>query len=269
MPELRWALIGLGLAFFAGLVVFEWRRKGRSSPRAPLPEPPPRSERPRRIEPGFDAAPEARGHARDAGLEVPVIHPVDPPRDTQPPHAAVEPVPVAAESAVDVPSAARGASGEPVLAPVPEPAAGQPVAIRWPPDKVDRALTLRVVGRGGMPLAGRALRIALEGAGFVPGPQSIYHRVDAEGGVLASAASMVQPGTLEPAQMDGQQYRGIALFGVLPGPLPAMRMLEGLVDAARALARRLDATVQDGHGAELDAARLEALRQSLPEEPSP
>lgn len=277
MPELRWALIGLGLAFFAGLVVFEWRRKGRSAPRAAAPEAPARGERPRRIEPGLDAVPEVRGAARESGLEVPVIHPMDPmPGRPAPPLA--EPVPVAAEAAVDVPAAARGAGGEPVLAreaqavpeapaivpPAPAPApAPSSQAIRWPPAKVERALSLRLVGREGAPLAGRALRLALEAAGFVPGPQDIYHRVDVGGGVLVSAASMVQPGTLEPALMDGQQYRGVALFSVLPGPVPPAGMLDGLVEAARELSRRLDGVVQDGKGAEFDAAAREAMRQSL------
>lgn len=274
MPELRWALIGLGLAFFVGLVIFEWRRKGRAASRAAMPEAPVRGDRPRRIEPGFEGVSELRAAPREAGLEVPVIHPMDPPRREPVAPVLAEPVRVASEAAVDVPAAARGASGEPVHAPEAQPAAlerpaAEAVAIRWPPEKVDRALTLRVVGRGGMPLAGRALRIALEGAGFVPGPQTIYHRADASGGVLVSAASMVQPGTLDPAQIDAQQYRGIALFAVLPGPLSPTGMLDGLVEAARALARRLDALVQDGHGAELDAARLEALRQTLPGESSP
>lgn len=298
MPELRWALIGLGLAFFVGLMIFEWRRKSRSASQAGLSEPAPRGDKPRRIEPGLDVPADLRAPVREARLEVPVIHPTEQLHDRPAVAPLTEPVRVAAEAAVDVPAAARRAAApvEPEPEPQPtavtddevesvgpvrelpreEPPAAVPVEgaggaaeIRWPPQKVDRALSLRVVGRGGMPLSGRALRLALEGTGFVPGPQTIYHRVDASGGVLVSAASMVQPGTLDPAQIDSHNYRGVALFSVLPGPLPPAAMLEGLVEAARALARRLDALVQDGGGAELNAARLEALRQSLPEEQAP
>src|SRR5690606_40696928 len=78
-------------------------------------------------------------------------------------------------------------------------------------------------------LQGRALRLALEQAGMVPGPQTIYHRIDAQGCVLASAANMLRPGDLDPAQMDEQQFRGLSLFSVLPGALPPVRLPEELV----------------------------------------
>ena len=97
------------------------------------------------------------------------------------------------------------------------------------------------------------------------GPQCIYHRVDAHGSVLASAANMLRPGDLDPELMDEQQFRGLSLFCVLPGPLPPVRMLEELVALARGVAWRLGAMVQDDHGEELDGERLVKLRQSLPD----
>jgi cell division protein ZipA len=114
-------------------------------------------------------------------------------------------------------------------------------------------------------LAGREVRLALEQAGMVPGPQTIYHRTDAKGGVLASAANMLRPGDLDPQLLDDQQLRGLSLFSVLPGPMPPVRMLEELVAVARAVAWRLGAVVQDEHGAELDGERLVQIRQSLPD----
>lgn len=257
MPELRWALIGLGLAFLVGLAIWEWRRSRRVPAQTSMPDAPPAFvERPRRVEPGFEAMPDLRVPVVEDALDVPVIHPVDP-------------LPVAVETAVDVPAAARGAGGAPVVAPqIPEP----PVAtapIRWPPSKADRVLTLRVVGRQGEQLAGRALRIALDAAGFVPGPQSIYHLAESDGSVVVSAANLVRPGNLEPAQMDAQHFRGVSLFSVLPGPFPPVGMLNQLVTVARGLAQRLDAVVQDEQGAEFDAARFAALRHSLPGEKAP
>ncbi len=67
--------------------------------------------------------------------------------------------------------------------------------------------------------------------------------------------------------MDAEEFRGLSLFSVLPGPLPPVRMLEELVATARSIAHRLGAVVQDEKGADLDGQRLLQLRQSLPDEP--
>jgi cell division protein ZipA len=252
MPELRWALIGLGLVFFLALALWEWRRSSRMPRRGSRPEPPAPDvtlirERPRRVEPGLGEVPGLPVSA-DEPFDVPTILPRD--------------VPVSAETAVDVPGA-RSRNAE-VAAHDPVPAAAPAVAIRWPPERADRVLTLRIVKPGHM-LPGRALRIALEAAGLSSGPQQIYHRADPDGAVVVSAANLVQPGILDPAQMDAAEYRGLSLFSVLPGPLPPVRMLEELVATARSVAHRLGAIVEDEHGAGLDGQRLSELRRSLPD----
>jgi FtsZ-interacting cell division protein ZipA len=71
------------------------------------------------------------------------------------------------------------------------------------------------------------------------------------------------PGSLVPDQMDSQELRGLSLFAVLPGPLAGELMLDGLVQLARQLASRLGAVVQDEHGQELDAERLNQLRRAV------
>lgn len=275
MPELRWALLGLGALFIAGLALWEWRRnrrrlaQGAAATVVPTVVTPPAGEDwPRRIEPRLDSLFQphdenaAGARAAPAIGEVPVIHPLEP----------IE-VPVAREAAVDLPAAAmaHAAVAAPVAAgPAPTAAASsgsrlrQP-AIRWPPERADRVISLRLTNAQGALLNGREVRLALEQAGLVPGPQTIYHRIDARGGVLASAASMMRPGDLDPQLLDEQQLRGLSLFSVLPGPLPPIRMLEELVASARAVAWRLGAIVQDEHGAELDGERLVQIRQSLPD----
>ena len=159
----------------------------------------------------------------------------------------------------------------PAFAPTPPPAAsgrpGKARDIRWPPERADRVLTLRLVSTRGALLSGREVRLALEQAGLMPGPQRIYHLPDANGAVLVSAANMLRPGDLDPLKIDEEQLRGLSLFSVLPGPLPPVRMLEELVAVARAVSWRLGATVQDEHGAELDGEVLVRLRKSLPDEP--
>lgn len=276
MPELRWALIGLGAMFIAGLALWEWRRARRrmaqeASPVVPVPGPqhPAAEESSRRIEPRIDSLVPGHGAERVPLRDVPVIHPTEPVN-----------VPVAREAAVDMPAAAvkpapakvdEEPGPAPAAPPEPPPPAPQPpprtqaVPLRWPPERADRVLTLRIASADGALLHGREVRLALEQAGLVPGPQTIFHRADAQGAVLVSAASMLRPGDLDPQLMDEQQFRGLSLFSVLPGPLPPVRMLEELVGSARAVAWRLGAQVQDDRGAELDGDRLVKLRQSLPD----
>jgi FtsZ-interacting cell division protein ZipA len=103
MSQLRWALIGLGVVFLVALALWEWRRSRRMPPRAAHSEPHAPditliTERPRRREPQLGEVPGV--HAADDAqrLEVPTILPVDS-------------LPLAVETAVDVPAAARTADG--------------------------------------------------------------------------------------------------------------------------------------------------------------
>lgn len=185
------------------------------------------------------------GSPPELPMELPTIH-------TEP----TMKVQVLMESAVDMPSAAQFETNAPS------------VPIRWPPRGAKRVLTLRVAGRAGAMLPGRALRTALESAGLQHGPQEIYHLVTVEGEVLLSAANLVRPGSFDPLAMDAQEFRGISLFCVLPGPEPGSAMVEGLVKVARGLADRLGAMVQDDLGLPLNAERLTQLRRSVQEEPA-
>jgi cell division protein ZipA len=257
MPELRWALMGLGLLFLAGLALWEWRKSKRRHfthayvEPAIVSEPVDRMRRQEpgigRLEPSIDGVSGAPSHAALA-FDVPTIHPVEPLR-----------VAVSAGSAVDIPAAARFDLAEAD----PAPAA---VTIQWPPRESSRVLSLRVVSSRGEPLEGRMVRIALDAAGLRHGPQKIYHLTSPEGAVLVSVANLMQPGSFDPAVMDAQQFRGLNVFTVLPGVLAPERMLDELVGVARALAHRLGAVVQDSDRQELDGVRLAQLQQSLADE---
>lgn len=248
MDDLRTALIVLGAVFLAGLALWERRRSARRARTMPLHDAPaPHAASAstlsanRRMEPSLGEFTVPGPAARLDTLEVPVIHADEPLR-----------VEVSEETAVDVPASARA-----------EPAPSGTPEILWPPPQTERVLSLRVVHADGTPIDGRVLREALESAGMQHGPQRIYHLVDARGSVLVSAANMVRPGSLVPGEMESQQFRGVSLFTILPGPLPATRMLDGLVRVARSVALRNDAVVQDEQGAALDAERLTQMRRSV------
>jgi cell division protein ZipA len=157
---------------------------------------------------------------------------------------------------VDIPAAARFEGQTPAPTPV-------QVAIQWPPSHTENVLSLRVVNARGEALHGRELRIAAQAAGLVLGPQKIFHRITPEGAVLVSMANLMRPGSFDLAHMDAQEFRGLSLFSVLPGALPAEQMLEELVTLARGIAHRLSAVVQDEHGADLDGVRVTRMRRSV------
>ena len=79
---------------------------------------------------------------------------------------------------------------------------------------------------------------------------------------MVSAASLTQSGSFDLATMDSHRYGGLAVFVVLPGPLPAAQMMDELLESARNLTQRLQAFLQDERGAPLDAERIAALRAS-------
>ncbi|MGB8326475.1 MAG: cell division protein ZipA C-terminal FtsZ-binding domain-containing protein, partial [Steroidobacteraceae bacterium] len=110
---------------------------------------------------------------------------------------------------------------------------------------------------------GQALREALAAEGFVYGPLEIFHRAAADGRVIFSAASLTKPGTFELGSMDAERYVGVNLFGVLPGPVPGVELLDDLLATGRELAARLDGELQSEQGEPFTAAHIEALRAAL------
>jgi cell division protein ZipA len=189
---------------------------------------------------------------------------------------------VAVEVAVDRPYAAQGRVdelpvtraedfdedvGEPVevvaTPPAPAFAASTPVAVQWPPERQDRILWLRVVAPNGGRMAGRTLRQALNACGLAHGPQDIFHWADDSGRVIASAANLVRPGSFDPLMMDTQEFPGVHLFAVLPGPLSPVQTWDELLSLARDVAARVGGIVQDDGGRVVDAEIAAAQRVTL------
>jgi cell division protein ZipA len=231
--ELRWALLGLGALFIALLGLWEWRRPRHQAENSDLNAMP-------EITPAIRREPSIEEFV----VQPPVINDTAPIR-----------IEISRETAVDIPGEPEAirATREPLVE----------AEIRWPPAATERVLSLRLIGRQEKPLNGRRLRQSLQGAGMRHGPQQIFHRTNDEGDVLVSAANLVRPGSFDVAAMDGESFRGVSLFCVLPGPVAAEQMLDGLVMLARQLSGKIDATVQDERGQELDAERLTQLRRTL------
>jgi FtsZ-interacting cell division protein ZipA len=63
--------------------------------------------------------------------------------------------------------------------------------------------------------------------------------------------------------MAGAAYAGVALFSVLPGPVPAQQAFEELLVVGRSLAGRLGGNLQDERGTPLSVQRVAQLREEM------
>jgi cell division protein ZipA len=110
---------------------------------------------------------------------------------------------------------------------------------------------------------GRQLREAIEAEGLHYGRYSIFHREREDGKTIFYIASMMEPGSFDLARMDGQLFPGISLFGIVPGPLDAPATFDMVLAVARHLAERLKGQLQDEQGSTLTAQRILNLREEL------
>jgi len=278
MQELRWILLGAGLVLILGIYLWGLRARRRAAA--------PAAERAVRVEPArvVTVAPEqvheepaelAQESPADEMEPMPFDEGADEvveiaprrvpgsvrrePRFEPLPEARVEP---RVEPTID------GVRSEPSLEPQEptitatraEPRAA-PAATRKP--QAQKIVALRIVAAGGGVFEGAQLLEALKTDNFVFGRYQIFHRLDESGRAIVSLASLKEPGTFDPDNMPGMDFRGIALFTVVPGPLSGVRAFDELIVTARALATALGGQLQDERGAPLTLARLSQLREDV------
>jgi hypothetical protein len=126
-----------------------------------------------------------------------------------------------------------------------------------------KIVTVRVCAVGDRRWAGADLRNALEALGLDYGRHQVYHRTHDDGRTIFSVASLVEPGTFDLSTMPREQFRGVSLFAVLPGPLEPMPTVEALLASARDLSRALSGTMQDARGIPFSPQRTEALLKDI------
>ena len=283
MNELRWILLAAGLLLIAA--IYAWGLRARR--RAAAPE----HERMARVEPArtVPVVPEPEGTGPEEADDVepfesersaaaqefdgePVERPAagsgrrEPRLEPQFDESFdVEPTAIRREPRLETKTEPRlepqaGARLEPRFEPAGAPATEPP---RKPsPQKI---VAVRVVAAAGAHFSGEQLLDALEADGFTFGRYQIFHRLDDAGRPVVSLASLKEPGTFDPAAMPGAQFRGVALFAVMPGPLPGVRAFDELIVTARALAATLGGQLQDERGGPLSLARVGHLREEVAE----
>lgn len=141
-------------------------------------------------------------------------------------------------------------------APVSEP------AVEIEPQKI---VTLRVVAREKKAFNGEDLVLSMRGIGLRHGKFGIFHRYDGndETRTIFSAASLVEPGSFDLANIKDQEIPGISLFLVLPGPVDGAESFDLMMAAARALSQSLDGELLDESGSTLSIQRERYLREEI------
>ncbi len=111
--------------------------------------------------------------------------------------------------------------------------------------------------------SGATLLSALELHGLAYGRHQVFHRRHVDGRSLFCVASLIEPGTFDVARMSSEEFRGVTLFAVLPGPVEPLLTIDELLGAARGLAQELSGMVQDHKGMPLSPQRAAALRDDV------
>ncbi|NNC77743.1 MAG: hypothetical protein HKN77_07250 [Woeseiaceae bacterium] len=148
-------------------------------------------------------------------------------------------------------------------------------ADRDPPAEVDsseagapvqqKVVALRIVARTGGVFQGDELILSLRGIGMRHGKFGIFHRLDGndEERTVFSAASLVEPGSFDLANIKDQSIPGISLFLVLPGPIDGADAFDLMMAAARTLSQSLNAELLDESGSTLSIQRERYLREEI------
>jgi cell division protein ZipA len=262
MNELRWILIGFGIVLLAA--IYLWGRRGSRAvvsddplPRV-RPEPPIHTHEPTLIR--------TVEHAIAASAQHDVAPPAEPPSDeheTPPPLDAwrgrVEPTFADAQTAempVRPAASAATAAAAPTLS-----SSEAPQSRRIERRKI---LSLRLA-MAPQRIEGAKLLESLLAESLQHGRYNIFHRLHADGSIVFSVASMVEPGAFDLEKMGETLYPGMTMFTQLPGPVPGMHALNELVACARRLQANLGGTLQDERGVPLTVHRIERMRQEVRE----
>jgi cell division protein ZipA len=265
--ELRWILLGLSIVLLAGIWWWGRRRSAQSPGNAELREP---ALEPQRPEPAISAVGsehEPMQPAREWG--VPPFEPLNirttdydrVPILDAPMMVNADPLPAPVN--VSAPVIAPPTGRVPTLAPEPiDRSTAAPVHTANSSER-QKIVTIRVCAAGDERWSGAALLAAFELHGLAYGRYQVFHRRHVDGRSLFCVASLVEPGTFDVARMATEEFRGVTLFAVLPGPVEPLETIDELLAAARGLALELSGMVQDGKGLPLSPQRAAALREDV------
>ena len=132
-------------------------------------------------------------------------------------------------------------------------------------DAPQKIVTVRIVAHEKQSFAGDELILCMRGIGLRHGKFGIFHRYDGsdESRTVFSAASLIEPGSFDLQNIQGQKIPGISLFLVIPGPIDSVEAFDLMLAAARTLAQSLDGELLDESGSTLSIQRERYLREEI------
>lgn len=128
-----------------------------------------------------------------------------------------------------------------------------------------KIVTLRIIAKNRGSFKGDDLILSLRGIGMRHGKFGIFHRIDGDDddATIFSAASLVEPGSFDLANIAEQHIPGISLFLVLPGPVEGAEAFDMMIESARTIAQALDGELLDESGSTLSIQRERYLREEV------
>jgi cell division protein ZipA len=278
--ELRWILLALSLVLLAGIWWWGSRRSSQAPGDAQLREITPSIEPQRpaaasretlsESETEFETQTESESEWGVPPFEPLSIHTQDyerVPLLDGPMMVSADPAPSMSAAPTLAPAAAPAAALVPGRVPtlLPESTERSAVAPVQSPNASEqqKIVTVRVCAPGEVRWSGATLLSALELHGLAYGRYQVFHRRHVDGRSLFCVASLIEPGTFDVARMTAEEFRGITLFAVLPGPVEPLLTVDELLGAARGLAQELSGMVQDNKGMPLSPQRAAALRDDV------
>jgi cell division protein ZipA len=280
--ELRWILLALSLVLLAGIWWWGRRRSSQASGDAQLREITPSVEPQRPAAASRETPPATETESEpepETEWGVPPFEPLSihthdyerVPVLDGPMMVSTDPAPTMSAASAATPAAASATAPAAVSVPgrvptlLPDSTERSAVAPAQTPNASEqqKIVTVRVCAPGEVRWSGAMLLSALELHGLAYGRYQVFHRRHVDGRSLFCVASLIEPGTFDVARMSAEEFRGITLFAVLPGPIEPLLTVDELLGAARGLAQELSGMVQDNKGMPLSPQRAAALRDDV------
>jgi cell division protein ZipA len=280
--ELRWILLALSLVLLAGIWWWGRRRSSQASGDAQLREITPSVEPQRPAAASRETLPATETESEpepETEWGVPPFEPLSihthdyerVPVLDGPMMVSTDPAPTMSAASAATPAAASATAPAAVSVPgrvptlLPDSTERSAVAPAQTPNASEqqKIVTVRVCAPGEVRWSGAMLLSALELHGLAYGRYQVFHRRHVDGRSLFCVASLIEPGTFDVARMSAEEFRGITLFAVLPGPIEPLLTVDELLGAARGLAQELSGMVQDNKGMPLSPQRAAALRDDV------
>jgi cell division protein ZipA len=203
--------------------------------------------------PTTSATPAAAAAHASLLTPTPSVTPVVPPAPAPAPATAPPPAPAKSATVTRVPTLSPENSDRIAVASARIPNSAE----------LQKIISIRVSAPGETRWPGAALLAALESHGLAYGRYQVFHRKHVDGRSLFCVASLVEPGSFDVANMAADEFRGVTLFAVLPGPVEPLLTIDELLSAARGLAQDLTGMLQDAKGVPLSPQRAAALRDDV------